>query len=139
MEHVLIDSDVILDTLLDRKPFSKISTEILALCANNKLKGYITPVIIANIYYILRKTYSKNEVKQGLNNLLEIIEVVEINKKNIIEALNSDFADFEDALQNFSAIANGKVTAIITRNVKDYQKSSLAVFTPEMYLKSYSN
>ena len=135
MEHILIDSDVILDMLLDRHPFSTSSTEIFMLCEKGKIKGYTTPVIISNVYYILRKTYSKNDVRYGINRILEILAIAQISKEVILEALHSDFTDFEDALQNFSAIKHGEVTTIITRNIKDYQKSTLAVLTPEMYLK----
>jgi len=135
MEHILIDSDVVLDMLLDRYPFSTSSTEIFMLCEEGKIKGYATPVIISNVYYILRKTYSKNDVRYGINRILEILDIVQISKEVILEALHSDFTDFEDALQNFSSIKHGEVTTIITRNIKDYQKSTLAVFTPEMYLK----
>jgi len=135
MKHVLIDSDVILDMLLDRQPFSTFSTEVFILCEKNKMKGYITPVIIANIHYILRKTYNKNDIRYGINRLLEILDVVQVPKEAILEALHSDFAGFEDALQNFAAVKHGKINTIITRNSKDYPKSTLAVFTPEMFLK----
>ena len=55
MDNVLIDTDVILDSLFDRKPFAEFSTEILNLCEQNKLNGFTTPVIISNVYYLLRK------------------------------------------------------------------------------------
>jgi predicted nucleic acid-binding protein len=135
MKHVLIDSDVVLDMLLDRQPFSTFSTEVFILCEKNEMKGYTTPVIIANVYYILRKKHTKNDVKYAISRLLDILDIVQINKEIIFEALNSDLKDFEDALQNFSAVKNGKIDTIITRNTKDYQRSTLAVYTPEMYLK----
>lgn len=57
-------------------------------------------------------------------------------KKNVIlNALNSDFKDFKDALQNFLATENGKINIILTRNLKDFKKSSFSVMTPETYLK----
>ncbi len=50
--------------------------------------------------------------------------------------MNSEFKDFEDALQNFSAIINGKISSIVTRNVKDYKKSEIGVLTPESFIQS---
>ena len=58
-----------------------------------------------------------------------------MNKEVVLDSLNSGFKDFEDALQNFSAVKNGKINIVLTRNIKDYKKSDLAVLTPETYLK----
>ena len=135
MKHVLIDSDVILDFLTDRFPFSESATGILLLCQKKIIRGYITPVIVANACYILKKSNSHREIIEQIKNLLTIIDIIQIDKEVILKAANSDFADFEDALQNFAAVKHGKINTIITRNSKDYQKSTLAVFTPEMYLK----
>ena len=69
--------------------------------------------------------------------LLNIVDIITINKKNVLNALNSDFKDFEDALQNFSAQNEKEIKTIITRNIKDYKTSSLAVMSPEMFLKTF--
>ena len=58
-----------------------------------------------------------------------------MDKDVVISSLNSGFKDFEDALQNFSAVENGKIKIILTRNIKDFSKSELAILTPETYLK----
>lgn len=138
MDKILIDTDVILDFFFDRKPFSEFASEIFNLCEEKKILGYTTPVIICNVYYLLSK-YSKHEIIiKKIRELLNIIDVLKMDKVIVIEALNSNFKDFEDALQNFSAIQNGEIKAILTRNIKDYKKSDLAVFTPEIYLKIQS-
>jgi predicted nucleic acid-binding protein len=135
MDKVLIDTDVILDFFFDRKPFSEFASEVFNLCEEKKILGYTTPVIICNVYYLLRK-YSKHEIIiKNISKLLNIIEILKMDKTIVIEALNSNFKDFEDALQNFSAIQNGEIKAILTRNIKDYKESDLAIFTPEVYLK----
>lgn len=136
MDKVLIDTDVILDFFFDRKPFSEFASEIFNLCEEKKIIGYTTPVIICNVYYLLSK-YSNHEIIiKKIRELLNIIEVLKMEKVIVIEALNSNFKDFEDALQNFSAIHNGQIKAILTRNIKDYKNSDLAVFTPEVFLKT---
>ena len=135
MDKVLIDTDVILDFFFDRKPFSKYATEILNLCEENKLDGFTTPVIISNVYYLLRKTAKHDIIVEKIKQLLTIIDVVIIDRNVVVNALNSKFKDFEDALQNFSAIENREIKIILTRNIKDFKKSELAVLTPETYLK----
>lgn len=135
MKNVLIDTDVILDFFYDREPFAEFATDILNLCEENKIKGFTTPVIICNTYYLLRKTAKHDIVIEKIKQLLTIIDVLKIDKEVVLDSLNSDFKDFEDALQNYSAVKNGKVSIVLTRNIKDYKKSELAVMTPETYLR----
>jgi predicted nucleic acid-binding protein len=135
MDHVLIDADVILDFFFDREPFAEYATQIFVMCENNTIKGYTTPVIISNVYYLLNKIAKHDVIIDKLKQLLNIIDIAQIDKNIIIEALNSKFKDFEDALENFAAENNNAIKIILTRNIKDYQHSKLAVFSPEMYLK----
>ena len=139
MDNVLIDTDVILDSFFDREPFSEFSTEILNLCEQKKLNGFTTPVIISNVYYLLRKSAKHQIIIEKIKQLLTIIDIVKMDKNVVLSALNSEFKDFEDALQNFSAIENGNIKIILTRNIKDFSKSKLAVLTPETYLKGKAN
>ena len=136
MREILIDSDVILDVFFNREEFVKNAASILQLCKLNKISGNITPISIANIYYLLRKTNAHDKIIQKLTELLNIVEVLEINRDVVINALRSDFKDFEDALQNYSAENQNTSLIIITRNTKNYKKSNLAVMTPESFLKT---
>lgn len=135
MEKVLIDTDVLMDFFFDRKPFARHATEVMNLCAEKELKGFTTPVVISNVYYLLRKTANHTIIVEKIKQLLTIIEVITIDKKAVLNALNSRFKDFEDALQNFSAIEQGAIEVILTRNLKDFKKSELAIMTPETYLR----
>jgi predicted nucleic acid-binding protein len=135
MDKAFIDKDVILDFFFDRQPFAEFATGIFNLCAEDKLRGFTTPVVICNVYYLLRKTAKHEIIIEKLKQLLSIIDILKMDTEIVFGALNSGFKDFEDALQNFSAIENGQVKIILTRNIKDYKKSELAVLTPEMYLK----
>ncbi len=124
-----------MDFFFDRKPFAAFSSEILNLCEQKKLNGFTTPVIISNVYYLLRKTAKHEIIVEKIKQLLSIIDIIRMDKDVVLSALNSEFKDFEDALQNFSAIEYGKIKIILTRNIKDFSKSKLAVLTPETYLK----
>ncbi len=112
------------------------SSKILSLCESGELAAFVTPVMISNVYYILRKTATHQKVIENIKLLLTLVDVAVISKKAVLEALHSGFKDFEDALQNFSAKNEHGVKIIITRNVKDYKTSDLPVMTPESYLKT---
>ncbi len=136
MKSVLIDTDVILDFFFDRKPFSDDAARVLSLCESREIKGFITSVIISNVYYLLRQNSTHEKVVEKLRQLITITEVLTTDKDAIQKALNSNFRDFEDALQNYSAELNGQIDVIITRNIKDFKNSSLGVMNPENYLKT---
>jgi len=136
MKRVLIDTDVILDFFFDRKPFSDNAAKVLSLCESREIKGFITSVIISNVYYILRQTSTHEKVIGKLMQLITVTEVLTTDRDVIIKALNSNFKDFEDALQNHSAELNGQIDLIVTKNIKDFKNSSLGVMTPGNYLKT---
>lgn len=93
-------------------------------------------MIISNVYYLLKQSSTHEKVIEKLTQLITITEVLATDKDVILKALNSNFSDFEDALQNYSAELNGHIDIIITRNIKDFKNSSLGVMTPGNYLKT---
>ena len=136
MNKILLDTDVILDFFFDRNPFAEYASKVLTLCENKRISGYVTPVIISNIYYLLRKTATHEQVSAHLKMLMNILDIASVNKTIVLKALHSEFKDFEDALQNFAAENEKGIKIILTRNFKDYKTSKLSVMTPEHYLKS---
>lgn len=137
MKSVLIDTDVLLDFYLDRKPFSDDSLQLLLKCEQKQIRAFLTPVIVANTYYILRRHATHHYVVERLQILLNTISVLAMDQKQVLAALDSKFTDFEDALQYFSAVNSNKIDAIITRNIRDFKKSALPVFTPQEYLATF--
>jgi len=136
MNSILIDSDILLDFFLQREPFVNEAAEILSCCESGKAKGFVTGLIIANTYYLLRKHFNQKTILDDFKNLLTFLDVLVIDKNVVLQSIDSDFGDFEDALQNYSAEKYGSISTIITRNVKDYKKSRLSIITPEMFLKT---
>ena len=136
MQKVLLDTDVILDFFFDRQPFSEFASKVLSLCELNSIQGFVTPVIISNVYYLLRRTTKHEKVIEKLNQLLTITDVLMMDKNVIIVALNSKFGDFEDALQNYAAVIDGNIDVILTRNIKDFKNSEIGALTPEEYLRT---
>jgi len=135
MRNLLVDSDVILDFFLDRKPFSNFASYVLSQIELKNDKGFLTAVIVSNVYYLLKKNSSHDRVIKSLNQLLTIVGVLVIDKQVILKAMNSKFKDFEDALQNYACQNYGAIDLIITRNTKDYRAGEIGVMTPEQYYK----
>ncbi len=134
MKRVLFDTDVLLDFLYDRKPFSDDTLKLLLACQDKKLIGFLTPVIFSNMYYILRQQASHVYVQEKLDVLLSILRVLPMSEQTVHLALNSSFKDMEDALQYFSALKNANVDAILTQNTKDFKKSAIPVFLPSEWI-----
>lgn len=137
MKSILIDSDVLLDFYLDRKPFSDDSLQLLLKCEQKQVRAFVTPVIVTNTYYILRRNASHHYVVERLQILLNTISILAMDQKQVLAALDSKFTDFEDALQYYSAIHSNKIDGIITRNINNYKKSALPVFTPNEFLATF--
>ena len=138
MDKVFVDSDILLDLIQEREPFFKDSIHLFSLIEENKIKGYVSPLIFANLFYILRKVESNKFTVNVLIRLKALLNVAKIDEKIIELALSSGFRDFEDAVQNYTAIEAG-AGYLITRNKKDYKGSSIIVCTAKEYLSIRSS
>ena len=131
---ILVDTNVILDFLISRKPFSDTSENVLRLIIEGKCKGFIAAHRVTNIFYILRKSFSAAERKKMLIKLCEFVEIAGVQKKQIINALlNEEFADLEDRLQVECALSVN-ADYIVTRNIIDFQSSPIMAIQPEDFL-----
>ena len=139
MENVFIDTDVIVDFLTDRKPFSLESAKIFSLIDQKKIKGCVSSLSFSNLYYVLRKFGTHKKVISSLQDLSELVDILKVDSDIVKSALTSDFKDFEDSIQYFAAQEHKKIDCIITRNIKDYKDSSLPVMTPETFLVTFEN
>ena len=139
MRDLFIDTDVIIDFLIDRKPFSREAAIIFTLIEQKKLKGFSSSLTFSNLYYVLRKIESHNRVISKLESLSKIVGILKVEEQTIKNALASGFPDFEDSIQYFSAVDSKKIDVIITRNVKDFKKSEIPVMTPGDFLKTASS
>ena len=133
MNKVFVDSDVILDLLAHRVPHFHFSALLFTFGDMNKIELYTSPTVFCNVFYILRKELGIEKAKESLRKLRLIVKVIDSSEKTIDYALNSDFSDFEDAIQCYTA-QNHEIPIIVTRNVKDYKSANISVQTPEMFL-----
>lgn len=132
---LFIDSDVVIDFFTDREPYVNSASELFELNEQGKVKFYLSAVSINNIYYIVRRFLGNKKTLEVIETLTDITEIVGTTKKEIRQALKNEFSDYEDSIQYSSALNIKGLDAIITRNVKDYKNSSIAVMTPLNFLK----
>jgi predicted nucleic acid-binding protein len=133
--NLFIDSDILLDLFLERSPYSSYTQKLLTLAGENHIKLFTSSVIINNLFYFIKRDRNKEIAKQSLNLLIEICKILPVDEDVIKFALDSEFNDFEDALQYFTAI-KFNCDQILTRNLKDYKKSTIPVLTAEQFLRT---
>ncbi len=135
INKILIDTNVLLDYLLERDSFFEDAKKVIFSCADGKAKGCIAAHSISNMFFILRKDYNTKERREVLLNLCKIFDIEGIDKAKLISGLsNEDFSDFEDCLQMECARSYG-ADYIVTRNVSDYVTSEVKAIEPKDYLK----
>lgn len=135
---VLIDTNVIIDFLLEREPFYEAAAGILRKCAGNELTGYLAFHSIPNIWYILRKVPEKSR-REWLTDLCGFLRVAGASHEEVLKAIADEkFKDFEDCLQDKCAKGKG-AQYIITRNVKDFNGSEISAVSPQDFLDIIKN
>lgn len=132
---LFVDSDVVIDFFTDREPYVNPASELFELNEQGHVRLYLSAVSINNIYYIVRRFLGHKKTLEVVETLIEMTEIVGTTKKEISQALKNDFIDYEDSVQYSSALTVKDLDAIITRNIKDYRNSSMAVMTPLNFLK----
>ena len=135
-DKLFLDTDVVLDHLADRQPFAEHAHRLLALAELGQVEVCASALSFSHLHYLLRKGRTRTETRELLSRLKRVVRIAAVAEAEIQSALDSDFADFEDAIQYFAAVSAGGVTAIITRNGADYSTSRLPVMSPDQYLSS---
>ena len=135
MKHIFLDTNVLIDFLAARKPFSMEAAKLFNYSFKKKVTIYVAAVSYNNIYYILRQSCTHAETIKILTELQEWTEAVDVSKDVIRKSLKSEFKDFEDAIQYFSAKLNSNINGIVTRNGGDFKHSTISILTPEEAIK----
>ncbi|MBN1499377.1 MAG: PIN domain-containing protein [Spirochaetes bacterium] len=132
-KKVYVDTDIVLDLLTERKPFYNSAAKIFSLAVENKIQLFVSPVLISNVFYILRKSSGQESAVINLRKLRTMINIVPVNQKIIDHVLASNFKDLEDGIQYYSAIEAG-IKIILTRNSKDFTGKPVSIMNCEEYL-----
>lgn len=129
MKNIFLDTNIVIDFLADRKPFSLDAARLFNFSVLGKVKLYISAVSYNNIYYILRQSLSNSETIKLLEELSEMAEIADVTKGVIKKSLKNDFKYFEDAIQYYCALSLNKIDFIVTRDTKDFKKSTISIMT----------
>jgi predicted nucleic acid-binding protein len=135
--NVFIDTNVLMDVLLERRPFVAQSRSVWFLAERGKIVGLVSILSFPNIYYVVRKTLGADTALAMMTLLRDTFTAVPLDEQILNQAIDGKFADFEDAIQYFSALRAG-AECLITRNVDHFPDSGLSVISPEEFLSAHS-
>lgn len=135
MKNVFIDTNILIDLLADRPPFSKFAIEIFDLAEKKEVRLFTSSHSYATTHYLLKKYIGENELRQLLSSLLDFIELIPIDTSIIKKSLLSRHKDFEDAIQIFAAASIIQMDFIVTRNLKDFKDSEILALPPDEMLR----
>lgn len=135
--RVLIDTNIILDFLLQRSPFCEDAELLFQLIDSGQVIGYVTATTLTDIFYIARKhTRSIEQARQAVSEILTVMQICPVNRAVLEAALNSGLTDFEDAAQIFCAVAQG-LDSILTRDNQGFLSSPIPVLSIQELLQSF--
>ncbi|MFC6268594.1 type II toxin-antitoxin system VapC family toxin [Frigoriflavimonas asaccharolytica] len=139
MKSFYIDTNIVIDFISLRVPFGIAAKSIFELAETKNIKLYVSTLSIATSHYVLKKIYSEEEVRTAISSILDLVEVIPLTEDVLRKSLNSSHKDFEDALQIFCAHKIENLSAIITRDLKDFSTAEVQVLAPDEALYYIQN
>lgn len=134
---VFIDTNVLLDVLAERMPFYPDSMRVWTLAESGRIQAFVGAISFNNCYYIVRKPAGRPRAEKAIRLLRDIFEPIELTTQILNQAIDADFADFEDAIQFHSAVV-ARAECIITRDPDHFPRAPLAVLSPAEFLAAHS-
>lgn len=131
MKKYFIDTNILIDLISDRKPFSKYAVEIFSAAENKKIKLFTSSHSIATTYYLLKKHVDDKTLREILLELFDFVSIIPVDLDVLSKGLRSKQKDFEDAIQMYCATKIEKIDCIVTRNIKDFKGSVIPVLAPD--------
>ncbi len=126
---VLFDTNVVLDVLLDRVPFSEAASQLFACVEYKKMTGYLCSTTVTTVYYLAQKGLGASQAKDEIRKLLQLFSIAPVDRKVLEAAVGNDFSDFEDAVL-YEAARRVGAEAIVTRNEKDFKTAKITIYSP---------
>ena len=127
--RILFDTDIMLDVVLERQPFLKAAAALWKRHNDGEIEGVVAAITLVNVFYIARKSKGIEGAREAVRTILTTFEICVVNEADLRAALSSPISDYEDAVQHECALAAG-ADAIVTRNLADFQNSSLPIWSP---------
>ncbi len=128
MTRVLLDTNVVLDFLLDRAPFADAAAALWQANADGRIEAYVSVITPVNVFYIARKLKGAVMARQLVESLLAACRVCGPDRDMLLSALALPVKDFEDAVQVISAQAE-TLDALVTRDPDDYKGVSFPILS----------
>ncbi|MEP7268661.1 MAG: PIN domain-containing protein [Saprospiraceae bacterium] len=128
---IFVDTNILVDLIADRQPFSKYAVELFTRAETDLVTLYTSSHSIATTHYLLKKYIHEKELREVLIHLLDYITVISVDLSIIKKSLKSNYKDFEDALQIYSAHSVEGIECIVTRNLKDFKGAHIPVYSPD--------
>lgn len=134
MKYFFIDTNILFDFLLGRKPHAQHAAELLSLAQQKKCGLYVSVISFNNLYYVLKKLSNHQKALRSIQSLSNYLRIIDFDKEILQQSFGSGFKDFEDAIQYYSALKIEKIEGIVTRNIKDFKPAEIPILSPEMAL-----
>lgn len=132
---ILLDTNIVLDHLLERKSFCSAAAKIFSETERGRLTSFISGTTVTTVHYLVTKALGVRKSHSAINELLTLFEVAPITRTVLTSALLLNFSDYEDAVVHEAAVHVG-VQAIVTRDVKDFRLASVAVYSSNEFVMS---
>lgn len=126
---ILFDTNIILDVLLDRKPFAEPATMLFSFVEKGEIEGYISASSITTIHYLAAKVIGTLKSHQAIRKVLELLDVSPVNRVVLAAALDSKIKDYEDAVI-YQAAYHGGCHAVVSRNKNDFKPTEIPIYMP---------
>jgi predicted nucleic acid-binding protein len=130
---VLIDTNVVLDVILDREPFVADSSDVWIACDAGRFAGYVSAISLPTIYYVVRQARGRDVALRAVDQCLAAFEIAPVYRESLEAARGFDGADFEDDVQIACAVTS-LLEFIVTRNPADFVKSPIPVVSPAEFM-----
>jgi len=135
---ILLDTNVVLDFILERPDFIAEAEEIFVRLQNLEFEGFVSPITPVNAFYTTKKEVDSEAAFSSIKRLLTVVDVCLTGKAQMQMAFSLGFSDYEDAVQCASAMAEG-LDAIVTRNTNDYANSPIQIYSPAEFIEVLQN
>ena len=127
---IMVDTNIIIDVLLEREPFVNDSYKLLSLCEEHQIDGFVSASSITDIYYLVRKYTHSNELAyKAIGKILEIVKICSVTNAEVLTAFQKKAKNFEDCLVAVCA-KSINCDYIVTRNIKDFEEFDIPAIAP---------
>jgi predicted nucleic acid-binding protein len=129
VKRLLLDVNVILDVLLDRRPHSDSSSAIWSAIEQGRAEGLLSAHSVTTLHYLNTRAVGAALATETTESLLSVFDVATVDEGVLRAAAALGWKDFEDAV-TAAAARRARCEAIVTRNPRDYTRSPVRVISP---------